>query len=141
MAYVQAHGDLLTQLGASKVEATDAFVVTATYTNNEKAVNAAALLKDTIWGAQLVVDNTSMTADAPTVTPSGIADLLRGVEGVKVAEVQAKGREPYSLISVSSPNSSTLTLLNDLVKQNPAPGIFVSIAESVAGPFEPTTEA
>ena len=41
--YVRAHGDLVTQLGATKVEATDSMTISATFQDGAQAANAAGI--------------------------------------------------------------------------------------------------
>ena len=96
--FVAQHGNLLTQLGAAKVETPDAFTIKATYFNNNNAVNAEALLNDTVWGAKLVVDNQSMTADAPAPNAHTMAQLLKGVAGLDVTTTTERRPNGNSVI-------------------------------------------
>ena len=125
--YVGQHGDLLTQLGATKVEATDAFTIVATYHNNRAGVNAEALLKDTVWGAKLIVDNQSMTADYHEPTPSGIADLLKGVAGLDVSVATERRPDGNSVITARTADEGFARLVADLVKPNPTDRIQVKV--------------
>jgi hypothetical protein len=125
--YVAQHGDLLTQLGATKVEATDAFTIVATYVNNDAAVNAKALLKDTVWGAQLVVDNRSMTADAPTPNVHSMEQLLKGVAGLDVSTTTERRPDGNSVITARTADQGLATLVADLVKPNPTDRIQVKV--------------
>lgn len=124
--YVEQHGDLLKQFGATKVEATDAFTIKLTYTNNEKAVNADALLKDEIWGAKLVIDNQSLTTDAPTPDVYGISDVLKGVSGLQVSTLVPRCMCD-SQINVTTADQGLARLVGDLVETKPAPLVNVSV--------------
>jgi hypothetical protein len=126
-AFVRAHGDVLKQLGATKVEATDSMTIKATYVNNAKAVNADALLKDTVWGAKLVIDNQSLTADAPVASATGIADVLRGVDGLEVYEI-AGDKGTTEIIGVSFDAGLAKTLA-DLTEATPIKGVTVEIPQ------------
>ena len=124
--YVEQHGDLLKQFGATKVEATDAFTIKLTYTNNAKAVNADALLKDEIWGAKLVVDNQSNTRDLPSPDAYGMSDILKGVAGLQVSTLVP--RCPCaSQINVTTADQGLATLVNDLVEPKPTDMVNVSV--------------
>lgn len=124
--YVKEHGDVLRQFGATSAEATDSMTIEMTYHSNAKAVNADALLTDTFRGAKLVVDNQSMTTDAPTVTPAGIADILEGVKGLEVTS--AIGRDGQTWIEASTPDAALAKLVSDLVEAKPASDINVQIS-------------
>lgn len=125
--YVRQHGNLLTQLGAAKVEARDAFTIVATYFNNEAAVNAEALLKDEVWGAQLIVDNKSMTADAPAATAYGMEALLKGVAGLEVTTSTERRPGGNSFITASTEDPQLARLVQDLVREQPRPNIQVGV--------------
>ena len=129
-AYVKSHGDLLRQLGAVKVEATDSMTITATYVDNSKAVNADALLKDTIWGAQLVIDNQSLTTDMPVASGAGIANILRGVDNLEVYEIAGGPKHEQTEIIGVTFDSRLARLLTDLTERTPIPGVTVEIPES-----------
>jgi hypothetical protein len=128
-AYVQAHGDLLTQLGATKVEATDSMTVTASFADNAKATNADALLKDTIWGAKLVVANTSGVREPVRVTAEGIADVLSGVQRLHVQTSYSKGLpEGNAIVGAAASDAQLVQNLAELVEPHPAPHVGVWIA-------------
>jgi hypothetical protein len=132
-AYVAAHGDLLTQLGATKVEATDSMTVKATFADSAHAVTADALLKDTVWGAKLVVDSQTRSTEAVSVTADGIADVLRGVQGANVQVSYAKGgpnNAPVAnaMVGVSSSDPTLVQDLTELVEPHPAAHVGVWIA-------------
>ncbi len=125
--YVKQHGELLTQLGAAKVEAKDAFTVVATYFNNNNAVSADALLKDTIWGAKLIVDNKSMTADAPAPNAHTMENLLKGVAGLDVSTTTERRPDGNSVITARTGDQALATLISDLVEPNPTDRIQVKV--------------
>ena len=130
--YVAKHGDLLRQLGAAKVEATDGFTINLTYFNNAAAVNAEGLLKDSVWGAKLVVDNQSLTADAPFVNAHCIAEVLRGVEGLEVGVLTPRflpghPGHPSLVVNASTEDAQLARLLQDLVETRPTPEIEVAV--------------
>jgi hypothetical protein len=125
--YVSQHGDLLTQLGASKVEATDAFTIKATYHNNRNGVNAEALLNDTVWGAQLLVSNESLTADFHVPTVDGLVDLLKGVAGLEVSVATARCPGGPTYIQAQTRDQNLATLLTDLVKESPMENVHVNV--------------
>jgi hypothetical protein len=128
-AYVKSHGDLLKQLGAVKVEATDSMTIKATYVDNSKAVNAEALLKDTAWGAKLVIDNQSLTTDMPVASGSGIADVLRGVEGLEVYEIAGGPKNENTEIIGVTFDAGLAGLLADLTEATPIKGVTVEIPQ------------
>lgn len=128
-AYVKAHGDLLRQLGAVKVEATDSMTIKATYVDNAKAVNADALLKDTVWGAKLVIDNQSLTTDAPVATGAGIANVLRGVDNLEVYEIVGGPKNEETEIIGVTFDAGLANLLADLTEATPVPGVTVEIPQ------------
>lgn len=125
--FVAQHGDLLTQLGAAKVEAKDAFTIVATYFNNDAAVNAQALLKDTVWGAQLIVDNKSMTADAPAPNAHAMEQLLKGVAGLDVSTTTERRPNGNSVITARTADQGLAKLMQDLVNEQPTPNINVFV--------------
>lgn len=127
MEYVRQHGELLTQLGAAKVEARDAFTIVATYFNNNAAVNAQALLKDTVWGAQLIVDNKSMTADAPAPNAHTMEQLLKGVAGLDVSTTTERRPDGNSVITARTADEGLARLVADLVEPNPTDRIQVKV--------------
>lgn len=126
-AYVRAHGELLTQLGATKVEATDNFTIKLTYTSNVAAVNAEALLKDTIWGAKLVIDNQSTTTDAPHANVYGMADLLKGVAGLDVDTRVERSPDGRRDVFASSADQQLVDAVSALVEPNPAEHTTISV--------------
>lgn len=126
--YVRQHGDLLRQFGADKVEATDAGTITLTYHNNSKAVNADALLKDEVQGARLVIDNQSLTTDAPTPNAYDMSDILKGVAGLDVSTLVPRGRGPSAIqINVTTADQDLARLVGDLVEPKPTDGVNVSV--------------
>lgn len=124
--YVKQHGDLLKQFGADKVETPDAFTIKLTYTNNAKAVNADALLKDEIWGAKLVIDNQSTTTDVQTPDVYGISDVLKGVSGLAVSTLVPRCM-CASQINVTTADQGLATLVSDLVEPKPTNMVNVSV--------------
>ena len=124
--YVKQHGDLLKQFGADKVEATDAFTIKLTYNNNSKAVNADALLKDEVWGAKLVIDNKSLTTDAPTANVYEMSDILKGVGGLEVSTLVPRCMCP-SQINVTTADQGFAELVSDLVEPKPTDMVNVSV--------------
>jgi hypothetical protein len=125
-AYVRQHGDLLTQLGATKVEATDSMTIAATFADGAAAANASALLKDTVWGAKLVIGAEKSNPNARYgANAGGIADLLSGVKGIEVYQV-AEANGTTSIYGLA-PDATTKQNLAELVDTTPMPRVHVSL--------------
>jgi len=134
-AFVQAHGNLLTQLGAKTVTATDARTITATFTNNAAAMNAAALLKDAFLGAQLVIASHAMTADKPQITAESLATALRGIANLTANVVTAADGGP-TFVSVSSPDAELTSVMRAILNDRPAKNIHLGVLDR---PVDTTT--
>jgi hypothetical protein len=126
--YVREHADLLTQLGATEVEATDSMTIKATFADSAHAFTADALLKDTVQGAKLVIDSATKSTEAVAVTAQGVADMLSGVQGVNVQTSYSKGIPSNALVGVAASEPTLVQDLTALVEPHPAPGIGVWIA-------------
>lgn len=126
-AFMSSHGDLLQQFGATKVQATDNFTIEMTYHNNSAAVNAEALLKDTIWGAKLVINNQSLTADAPVANAASMAKLLQGVAGLDVSTRTARCPGAPTTIVARTADEGFAKLVSELVEPQPAKGVNVLV--------------
>ncbi len=109
-AYVAAHGNLLTQLGASKVEAVDPTTIVASFNDGARAANASALLADTVRGAKLVVADTSGSDRCVAPSAAGIADLLRGVDRLQVYEAAGATRGSAEIYTVAPDKTARDTL-------------------------------
>lgn len=117
-SFVRIHGDVLRNLGADKIETPSFDEIRLTYTNNFRAVQAEAALRDSVWGAKLIVDNQSITRDMPAPTTSGIQRLLQGVPGV-AAEI-TNDRAGAKDLFVSSADTKTVAALRELLRENPS---------------------
>lgn len=116
-AAAQKYGPLLTQLGASKLDTSDPFVLRLEYTNNSYAVNAAAALVDSVLGAKLVVDNRSNPADLKP-TSEGLTSLLQRVPDVQLTKTG--GGWGGHTLSVFSTVRDTAEGLRALLRPEPA---------------------
>jgi hypothetical protein len=124
--FVKEIADLLAQLGATKVEATDSTTVKVTYADNDVAANASALFKDTVRGAKLVVEDTSGVREPGHVSADGIANVLRGVEGLEVYEIEGTPTEVYGVTFDPKLQSA----LSALVDRTPVAGVTVEIPKA-----------
>lgn len=134
-AAAEQYGALLRQLGATKLDHGDPYELRITYFNNERAVNASAVLRDTVDGARLVVENRSMTADFHTPTVDGVARLLHGVPGVETSVGIPRGGRGLDLY-VTSPDQRTVDGLRALLVDQTRLGeqlVKVAVVQKPAG--------
>lgn len=118
-AFVKRHGELLTQLGATKIETPDAFQIKLTYVNNAAAVNAKAAFSDSVWGAKLLVDNQSTTLDMPAPSMQGLQALLSGVPRLETSIATARCPGGGETLLVASPDKQAVEGLQALLRTEP----------------------
>src|SRR5688500_18831778 len=124
---VRQFDNMVRQMRGAKDEATKLDTATLTFHNNAKAVKADALLNDTFRGAKLVVDNRSLTADVPSVTAHGIADVLKGVKGIELNVSQARVPGGPGSVDVITYDRHLADSLRQMFNPAPAPNVTVRV--------------
>jgi hypothetical protein len=122
---VRTTGDLFTQLGATKVVALDSTTIQLTYADESTASNAAALLKDSVRGANLLVAGPG-GQKPPVATADGIANVLRGVAGLEVYSIEGTPAEIYGVTFDADLQSK----LSAIVDRTPVTGVTIEIPKS-----------
>jgi len=126
------HSNTLRELGAIEVATPDGFTVVASYINNAKAVNAEALLKDTVLGAKLVIANKSMTPDSPVASAQGMAQVLSGIENLAVDTLTARCPGAPTSIIARTDDQALAAFLEQALEPQPAPNVNVVVQYSGA---------